>query len=406
MTTGNRVDDKTSPVVTSNGASTVGGKWTKSWSGEDYPRTSQRREKVWYQNPFKEGTWRFYKAPISPPKRARIVEHPYSCSFLYERDAVHTYCGYIGVQPFYTATVKQHGGWSDSQGNVSHWTSNDDLILLGKLREKLAGSDFNAGVFLGEGKEALSMITNGATRIFKGISALKKGNLFLAANYLAGAKAAKKYTPKSGGLDSIGRKSVSNNWLELQYGWLPLLQDIHGAAQFLAHNLNFPLQHVVKVRRSVPGGSLGPAWGSAKFARTSNVASCQIKAIISEKSVAQLSGLLDPASVAWELLPYSFVVDWFIPIGNYLQNRALASSLTGQFVISKRWKEEGHGYVAKDPNSTTFYLSGDFDCARGTFSRTVSNSLSVPFPSFKPLGKVASWRHCANAVALLSQLKR
>jgi hypothetical protein len=30
-------------------------------------------------------------------------------------------------------------------------------------------------------------------------------------------------------------------------------------------------------------------------------------------------GLLNPAAVAWELLPFSFVVDWFLPVGRYLE---------------------------------------------------------------------------------------
>jgi hypothetical protein len=36
-------------------------------------------------------------------------------------------------------------------------------------------------------------------------------------------------------------------------------------------------------------------------------------------------------------------------------------------------------------------------------TRTVSTSLDVPLPSWKPLSQVASWKHCANAVALLVQ---
>jgi hypothetical protein len=30
------------------------------------------------------------------------------------------------------------------------------------------------------------------------------------------------------------------------------------------------------------------------------------------------AGVINPLSIAWELSPYSFVVDWFIPVGNVL----------------------------------------------------------------------------------------
>jgi hypothetical protein len=32
------------------------------------------------------------------------------------------------------------------------------------------------------------------------------------------------------------------------------------------------------------------------------------------------SGFTNPVSLAWELLPFSFVVDWFLPIGPYLES--------------------------------------------------------------------------------------
>lgn len=31
-------------------------------------------------------------------------------------------------------------------------------------------------------------------------------------------------------------------------------------------------------------------------------------------------GLINPLSVAWELVPFSFVVDWFLPIGTYINS--------------------------------------------------------------------------------------
>jgi hypothetical protein len=34
----------------------------------------------------------------------------------------------------------------------------------------------------------------------------------------------------------------------------------------------------------------------------------------------------------------------------------------------------------------------------------LGNTISVPLPNVKPLSKVASWQHCANALALLTQM--
>jgi len=124
-------------------------------------------------------------------------------------------------------------------------------------------------------------------------------------------------------------------------------------------------------------------------------------------NVAQLSGLTDPASVLWELTPYSFVADWFIPIGNYLAARSLASALTGTFVTTKTRRVfcayEGLANTDNGIVRTVYTTPPKGNCALINVTRTVSTSLNVPVPSFKTLDKVASWKHCANAVALLVQ---
>jgi hypothetical protein len=48
-------------------------------------------------------------------------------------------------------------------------------------------------------------------------------------------------------------------------------------------------------------------------------------------------GLINPLLVGWELVPYSFVIDWFLPIGNMLE--ALDATVGTQFVsgTQTRW---------------------------------------------------------------------
>lgn len=43
---------------------------------------------------------------------------------------------------------------------------------------------------------------------------------------------------------------------------------------------------------------------------------------------AQSLGLLDPLTLAWELIPFSFVVDWFLPVGTYLSQLTALNGLT------------------------------------------------------------------------------
>lgn len=109
-------------------------------------------------------------------------------------------------------------------------------------------------------------------------------------------------------------------------------------------------------------------------------------------------GALDPASILWERLPWSFVVDWWLPIGNYLEARAVANSLKGVFVTSRKWVYKWGkpvaigGWYIRAPN---YYRE------EGSFTRTVDSELVALKPTMKSFGEGLSWAHAQNAVALV-----
>lgn len=277
--------------------------------------------------------------------------------------------------------------------NPPSWTANDNLVLVGKLMEKMRGSDFNTAVFLGEAGQSVKMIGDAAFKLAKAYSLARKGNFPAAAKVLTSGR---KNVPKL-------RNRSANSWLELQYGWLPLLSDMRSGAIQVSHLLHVPFVQRYVVRRtlsSIPRGQ----YSDTKFVYAEAISRVrgQIVAYISEpESLPVLSGLLDPELVAWELIPFSFVADWVAPIGDYLAARAFSRRLKGTFVttITTNYKEVASAFAGR--------WGGD---AQGSareevnVQRTVSSSLAVPMPKVKPLEKVASWKHCANAIALLTQV--
>jgi hypothetical protein len=380
----------------------------KTWSGTDRPTsTKQRYERI--DTSYKETFLRvrrnkelikikyhnrFLMRRIKPPARALHDDpHPYSCDirwFNFPRLNHYWDPDYRMWFPLYPGTLGQCNPLT-----TSSWTTNDDLVLIGKLREKVAGSDFNAGVFLGEGHEALNMIRNAATRIYWGYRAAKHGDF----------RSARRYLVNGSDRSKLGRKSVANNWLELQYGWLPLLKDAESGAQFLAHHFSSPLAKEYRVRHVRKDGTLTTSSQiNTEYKNTQVINSGQIIARLTEKDVISLVGLTDPLSVAWELLPYSFVIDWFIPIGNFLAARGLSQSLTGTFITTRYDSYKANGWYCKTA-AIQDSSSADSDAFKIIkVRRSVSSTLEVPVPTFKPLNKVLSWKHCANAVALLSNL--
>jgi hypothetical protein len=400
VTTGSKTVSDLSSFVDYYGSTVYVGRTAfRSWSGSDYPAS-----KPSYTNTYYPGTKPPRKVWVRPPKRSFVTEHPYSCSFETSTSSKVEY-GITIPDPFGGPPQVTICRLSPrlSASATSSWTSNDDLKLRDKLREKIVGSDFNAGVAIAESSKSLSLITNSATRIYKALKALKRGDPASAAVILT------RNTDQSGTFkppraSKNARSQIGGLWLELQYGWMPLLKDAEAGAQALAHAFSVPPQQVYRASRRVAdtisvSGNVG-GYGVAFTQGT-------IKAIIREKNMPQLLGLMDPASIAWELMPYSFVVDWFVPIGTYLQNLALARGVEGTFVTTiyrKRFYRRDR--ILGAPN---FPGPKDQGCQAtlqfGDVTRTVSTSLSVPLPSVKSLDSALSPKRCMNAIALLTNLK-
>jgi hypothetical protein len=118
----------------------------------------------------------------------------------------------------------------------------------------------------------------------------------------------------------------------MQYGWKPLLNDIHYAITALG-NLVIQDKSVGSVSASATSvrkesGFLSPnSVGSPPNCgnwnlniQTTTRFRLRYKVQDHFHAFMSQSGFTNPVSLAWELLPFSFVVDWFLPIGPYLES--------------------------------------------------------------------------------------
>lgn len=121
-------------------------------------------------------------------------------------------------------------------------------------------------------------------------------------------------------------KSLGNNFLEFHFGWEPLVKEIGSLLDF-AIEKPFPSVYL-KGRASERGPSTFtiPSLNDGTFGDSYRWEWCKVQilgtAVITNPNLYTLSrlGLINPASVAWELVPFSFVVDWFTNVGQVLNS--------------------------------------------------------------------------------------
>ncbi len=293
-------------------------------------------------------------------------------------------------------------------GSPITFSSNDQLRLLNKMLKKVKSHDFNLAVNLGQLHQTVDLLQSNLRKLGDAAIALKRGQFATAARQL-GAK------PRGTRLKT---SDISGRWLELQYGWLPLLGDSFEAAKAFEAISNGPRSQLYRVsikKESTGNGSQSPTIFDMPY--TERLTRHLQYECTEEIGFSRQLGLLDPLSVAWELLPWSFVADWFIPIGSYLDLVNQVPALKGRFLTTDVRKREAmssskfgikaHFYelFATDwskPHFSAPTLVPSFRRKLVEMTRTYSESLSVPLPGMH-LGGAVSGRRLWNAISLAQQ---
>jgi hypothetical protein len=161
-------------------------------------------------------------------------------------------------------------------------------------------------------------------------------------------------------------KSASSKWLEFHFGWSPLIGDIYDGMTVLTSAWkDLPVKTSAKTRYNgsyPPPGDYSMGVTQILDYRVRN--SSEVR--ITNPNLYQLSqwGLTNPLEVAWELVPFSFVVDWFTNVGSligsmsdlhgvtlvnayhsiYCSNTSYVQYWRGPNQPFASWRANGYGY--------------------------------------------------------------
>lgn len=204
-------------------------------------------------------------------------------------------------------------------------------------RSRISDQKMNLAQTFAERLQTSGTLIHTVNRLASFALMLRKGN-FDAARQVLGTRVGKDllkdFVPRGGNLKKPPSRDVfANLWLEYSYAWRPLVADIYGAAELLAqvHLQNRPLIATAKVEvpdeqyKLVTSGGITTRVSSKWTSRAKIVARYVMDSDM--LAVAQQTGLSNPLLLTWELLPYSFVVDWVLPIGDYIKNLSATQGL-------------------------------------------------------------------------------
>lgn len=217
-------------------------------------------------------------------------------------------------------------------------------------------------------------------------------------------------------------KDLANGWLQWQYGWRPLLSSVYDAADEAGRIVRKSLTKVsgsctmpFRVNSTSVRGLDGMTvpWKGTGNGRQA----CTIKLVLTARDwdPGQWSSL-NPVSLAWELIPYSFVFDWFYDIGSFLRDLESALLYNVNFqtgYVSELFAFEGKDQAMNNSNGFGFgpvggaykkVINVKSSVRKISFART--KLLSYPFPR-KPTFKVdLGSQRLFSAASLLRQLLR
>lgn len=271
-----------------------------------------------------------------------------------------------------------------------------------KFREQ-AWSDAQASfaVDFAEGKQSLRLIYESLSRALKFTLAFKRGQI-------GDAYAALK---SDSPLKAKGAPSLvvagSQNWLAYRLGVKPMIGSIDSALQVLDNPLKYDFRFCKGASampfRKVFDHNSGPSyWHTISCSGVYRV-TIKARVTVNDPSLARLNqfGLTNPLDVAWELLPFSFLIDRVVKVGDYLSSfddflglSFSDLSITEALQGSEEWKVSRPGWQPV----------GDVHLKALTHRKTRSLSSTIPVPSVQ-MGKglFADAEKTADVAALLVQ---
>ena len=282
---------------------------------------------------------------------------------------------------------------------------NTHAEALTKSLNELVQNAQSFGASIGEGSETMKMFVQNGIILTNSMIAAKRGQWSKIPDILGMNKR-----------DILTGVFPANKYLEYKYGWQPLMSDLHGLQEKL-HEKDLRKQQLIRATATASTTEVQSTtkWGGNAIVKTTGSTKSVLFGSVARPDLAKANswGLINPLSVAWELVPFSFAIDWLMPIGNTLS--ALTATAGLDFF---------RGYINRKESTTVtqigetrfdnymypdeYHSGGSFGATSWSFERSPLSQFPLPqiyvtnpFMNKKGEAKVG---RLTNALALLRSL--
>lgn len=215
-----------------------------------------------------------------------------------------------------------------------------------KLKDKL-GDSAELGVTLVEWKRTAALVNQNALRLLYLATLVGQLNKRRLKRLFRQPKKLRKRARRV-------PRDVAGLWLEYSFAWAPLVNDIYTGLGILSQDPPSPRIRArgttlwtQRFRGNIPTREF---WVVDRRVGVQLV--CDVKIANPNLFLLQKAGLLNPVAIVWELVPWSFVVDWFTNLGQVMTQFSDFAGLDITNSSTTTFGDTRSSYTWIEPNGT------------------------------------------------------
>lgn len=204
-------------------------------------------------------------------------------------------------------------------------------------------------------QKSRQMVSGRLVQLSGALLAVKAGKFKRAAKLLR--------TVKPSGVSN--RKALSQNFLEFEFGWKPIVKDIQESLEFLTADFPVLPKYIKGSAKEALDETYTNAQSAHQYYRTDRSVTagmirvkCRAGYFVSNPNafLANQLGVLDTA-LPWKLIPFSFIVDWFINVEQVLSSM---TDFYGVTLVHPNWTVFAEGTLNTLTRVQTWDSYGNF----------------------------------------------